>query len=232
MEIANIDWLEYLFWLKAAEPDKFNSMLPDTNCWLKLDTVYKDFVEYYLRHPVYESYPVVGVSYSQAVAYCQWRTDRVNEKLAIDKGEATVTGVPNDMSKIKKRLLYRLPTKDEWEYGASAGLDTMQYPLGYVKLINNKTAVANIRGFGGPHFSIGDVWYYTPRMRGEGLPNSFGYIEMLGNVKEMVADSLIKGLSYREFIKTDNKSYKISQTTPYTQPDARIGFRCIAEVLE
>ncbi len=35
--------------------------------------------ENYLRHPGYGEYPVVGVSWIQAVEFANWRTDRVNE---------------------------------------------------------------------------------------------------------------------------------------------------------
>jgi gliding motility-associated lipoprotein GldJ len=37
------------------------------------------YVEGYFRHPSYKDYPVVGVSWLQATAFAEWRTDRVNE---------------------------------------------------------------------------------------------------------------------------------------------------------
>jgi formylglycine-generating enzyme required for sulfatase activity len=40
----------------------------------------------YLRHPAYQDYPVVGVSWNQANDYCQWRTDRSNEYILQQKG--------------------------------------------------------------------------------------------------------------------------------------------------
>ena len=43
-------------------------------------------VDYYFRHPSWAEYPVVGVSWVQASEYCNWRTDRVNEKILIDEG--------------------------------------------------------------------------------------------------------------------------------------------------
>jgi sulfatase modifying factor 1 len=43
-------------------------------------------VEYYLRHPAYRDYPVVGVNWLQANDYCAWRTDRVNEVILIREG--------------------------------------------------------------------------------------------------------------------------------------------------
>jgi formylglycine-generating enzyme required for sulfatase activity len=44
------------------------------------------FVEYYLRYPSFNDYPVVGVSWLQANDYCLWRTDRVNEDIMIREG--------------------------------------------------------------------------------------------------------------------------------------------------
>jgi formylglycine-generating enzyme len=44
------------------------------------------YVEYYFRHPAYNYYPVVGVSWKQAKDFCVWRTDRVNQKELIKKG--------------------------------------------------------------------------------------------------------------------------------------------------
>ena len=43
-------------------------------------------VTQYFRHPAYQDYPVVGVSWQQAVDYCDWRTDRVNERRLIESG--------------------------------------------------------------------------------------------------------------------------------------------------
>ena len=44
------------------------------------------YISNYLRHPAYGNYPVVGVSWKQVDAYAKWRTDRVNEKILIDRG--------------------------------------------------------------------------------------------------------------------------------------------------
>jgi len=42
--------------------------------------------ENYLRHPAYAQYPVVGVSWIQAMEYSKWRTDRVNEMMLDQEG--------------------------------------------------------------------------------------------------------------------------------------------------
>lgn len=91
-EVSNQDYREYLHWLKRVYPaDKLknNAALPDTTVWRKELGFNEPYVDNYLRHPAYSDYPVVGVSWDQATAYCKWRTDRVNEQVLIDKGVLT-----------------------------------------------------------------------------------------------------------------------------------------------
>ena len=92
-EVSNLDYREYLYWLKrmyAGEsgqyPEIWGNALPDSLVWRDELAYNEPYVEYYLRHPAYQDYPVVGVSWLQAVEYCKWRTDRVNEFLLVDKG--------------------------------------------------------------------------------------------------------------------------------------------------
>ncbi len=91
-EVSNIDYREYLFWLRRvylSNPEKYKSALPDTLVWREELAYNEPYVTNYLRHPAYGNYPVVGVSWKQADAYSKWRTDRVNEKVLIDKGVIT-----------------------------------------------------------------------------------------------------------------------------------------------
>ena len=89
-EVSNLDYLEYLHWLKKVygddHPDIYYAAIPDTLVWREQLAYNEPLVEMYLRHPSYHNYPVVGVSWEQATEYCKWRTDRVNEKLLIDAG--------------------------------------------------------------------------------------------------------------------------------------------------
>lgn len=85
-EVSNIHYLEYLRWLMRVYvdyPEVHNKALPDTNCWRDRLAFHEPYVKYYLRHPSYQNYPVVGVSWIQATAFCDWRTDRVNEMIMI-----------------------------------------------------------------------------------------------------------------------------------------------------
>ena len=89
-EVRNVDYLEYLYWIKRvysqSYPEVYNKALPDTLVWRDKLGYNEPFVTQYLRHPAYQNYPVVGVSWAQANDYCIWRTDRVNERILINEG--------------------------------------------------------------------------------------------------------------------------------------------------
>jgi len=90
-EVSNVNYLEYLDWIQRvyaedSYADIYINALPDTLVWRERLAYNEPYVEYYFRHPAFQDYPVVGVSWVQANDYCQWRTDRVNEKLLVDAG--------------------------------------------------------------------------------------------------------------------------------------------------
>ncbi len=89
-EVRNVDYREYLYWIKRVYkdyPEVFKRALPDTLVWRSPMGYNDPYVQYYFRHPSYNNYPVVGVSWVKANDYCLWRTDRVNEQLLIKEGE-------------------------------------------------------------------------------------------------------------------------------------------------
>jgi len=88
-EISNFHWCEYLYWVGRTYTDFpmiYKKALPDTLSWREKLGYNEKYVEYYLRHPAYRDYPVVGVSWNQATDFCAWRTDRVNEYILIREG--------------------------------------------------------------------------------------------------------------------------------------------------
>lgn len=88
-EVANVHYREYLYWLGntfAGDTLVMKMALPDTLVWRSELAYNEPYVDYYFRYPAYNYYPVVGVTWEQAHDFCVWRTDRVNEKLLIDKG--------------------------------------------------------------------------------------------------------------------------------------------------
>ena len=90
-EVANVHYREYLHWLESVFDDpQYAAVLeaakPDTLVWREELAYNEPLVEYYFRHPSYNYYPVVGVSWKQANDFCLWRSDRVNERILVEKG--------------------------------------------------------------------------------------------------------------------------------------------------
>ncbi len=99
-EVSNLSYVEYLYWTARVFgptfPDIYYKALPDTLVWREKLAYNEPFVEYYLRHPAYRDYPVVGVNWLQANDFCAWRTDRVNEYILIREGLLEHNPQPSD----------------------------------------------------------------------------------------------------------------------------------------
>ena len=92
-EVTNLMYLEYLDWLKKVFPPSdpnyrriYDGAVPDTLVWRNRLGYNEVMTLNYLRHPSYAEYPVVGVSWIQAVEFSNWRSDRVNELLLEKEG--------------------------------------------------------------------------------------------------------------------------------------------------
>lgn len=89
-EVANVHYREYIYWLQRifgeSYPELLKKAMPDTLVWYEELAYNEPFVKYYFRHPGYNDYPVVGVSWLQANEYCKWRSDRVNEAEMVKGG--------------------------------------------------------------------------------------------------------------------------------------------------
>ncbi len=92
-EVTNLMYSEYLHWIKQVFPPTnenfkniYNGAVPDTLVWRNRLGYNEVMTNNYLRHPAYADYPVVGVSWIQAVEFGKWRTDRVNEMILEQEG--------------------------------------------------------------------------------------------------------------------------------------------------
>lgn len=210
-EITNTAWLEYQYWMKENDKDNMTQTKIDTNVWLAIDSNYTPFVQAYHNNPAYYDYPVVGVSYQQAQAYCTWRSRAVNVMLGLE-GPAGV------------QVAYRLPTASEWEYAASGGLSARDFPYGIEVEKKNKRVKElfnyNYRAEGDPLITA-----TAPEL--SYLPNNWGFYNFFGNVAEMVEEEGIsKGGSWYHPMPTGS----IQQSISYKSPEAWLGFRCICEL--
>lgn len=92
-EVTNGMYLEMLDWIKGVFPPEdeeyrniYNGALPDTLVWRNRLGFNEEMTKNYLRHPSYQAYPVVGVTWIQAVEFSDWRTDRVNQLILENQG--------------------------------------------------------------------------------------------------------------------------------------------------
>ena len=207
-EIANIHWLEYLFYIQRDSSEAFYlSALPDTTVWEKELAYNTPYVSNYLRYPGFRYYPVVGVSWNQAVDYCRWRTEAVNKQKAIEYyGEDYIDG---DIPPVESGVYlpeFRLPTEAEWEYAAygqvgNQFLDENQtqrrlYPWDGRTIRSSKSGSvgkfqANFKrgrgDYAGIAGALNDAGFVTTSIY-EYAPNDFGLYNMAGNVNEWVFD--------------------------------------------
>ena len=88
-EIRNIDWREYMYWTSRVfgkESQEYLATVPDSTVWedallCNNDNSFK--YKWYAGSPLYNDYPVVGISQAQAIAYSKWRSDRLLESTLI-----------------------------------------------------------------------------------------------------------------------------------------------------
>lgn len=143
---------------------------PDTLTWIR-DFTYsynEPWATRYFWHPGFDEYPVIGVTWKQAMAFCNWRTK-------IQTDHLTKKGQPSLQS-------YRLPTEVEWEYAARGGKDFSMYPWGgYYARDEDGVFLANFKPLRGNYVEDGGI---STMKVGSYEPNEYGIYDMSGNVAE------------------------------------------------
>ena len=222
------------------------NIYPDTLCWVH-DYTYsmnEDYTRSYFSSPAFDNYPVVGVSWRQAKAFCVWRSNMLNQYL-----ESIDYSTLND---------FRLPTESEWEFAARGGIASQSYPWGGPYVRNpNGCFLANYEPLRGAYDDDGGV---KTLMVGHYAPNDYGLYDMAGNVSEWCLDAynestyivanaqtpyynydakdddplamkrkVIRGGSWKDqkyFIQVQTRSYEFMDTAK-----CYIGFRCVQPYL-
>lgn len=89
-ELENVSYREYTYWLNRTYFTDYPQMVvaayPDETVWRSALAYNEPYVKNYFKANAYNHYPVVGVSWYQAMDFCEWRTDRFNEGLLIKAG--------------------------------------------------------------------------------------------------------------------------------------------------
>jgi sulfatase modifying factor 1 len=153
---------------------------PDTTVWVKdFSYSYNDPIhDNYFWHEAYEEYPVVGVSWYQARAFCNWKTKKKNDYLRSKKHPG-------------RALDFRLPTEAEWEYAARGGIEYGTYPWGGPYTTTDQGCfLANFKPVRGDYALDGAL--YTVEAYSYN-PNGYGLYNMAGNVSEWTNTSYFKG---------------------------------------
>lgn len=157
------------------------NVYPDTTAWVNdFENAYNEpYVRLYFSHGGYNDYPVVGVSWEQANAFANWRTEFLRRSL----GREGVYVEP-----------YRLPTEAEWEFAARAGVTENMYPWeGDLPLTEEKGCFyANFKPQEGNYVQDGHL--ITSRV-GTYSPNDFGLYDMAGNVSEWTSTAFTESVS-------------------------------------
>ncbi len=172
------------------------NIYPDTLCWVH-DYAYsmnEDYTRSYFSSSAYDNYPVVGITWRQARAFCVWRSNMLNQYL-----ESIDYAMMND---------FRLPTEGEWEYAARGGIAAQSYPWGGPYVRNpNGCFLANYEPLRGAFDDDGGV---RTLMVGHYAPNDYGLYDMSGNVSEWCLDAY------------DLNTYTVaSANAPYYHYDAK-----------
>lgn len=227
---------------KDLTPEEYDKMIyPDTLVWIH-DFAYtynEPLVENYWWHPAFDNYPVVGVNWYAAQAFCNWRTQLYNAYRA----EKELPPVPR----------MRLPTEAEWEYAARGGYEHKVYPWPGLYIRNSRgCTLANFKPGRGDY--IADNFEYTAPVTAY-WPNDYGLYNMAGNVAEWCEDDyeetgytyshdlnpvykdrrklnprrVIRGGSWKDiayFLSVGTRTYEYADTTK-----SFIGFRCVMSEL-
>lgn len=223
------------------------SIHPDQNVWVTDFPNSKNeiYTKMYFNHPAYDDYPVVGISWDQAMAFCHWRTSMFKMNLKLPEGQMVED--------------FRLPTQAEWEYAARMGDSNLYYPWSSESLLSTKDCfLANYKPDVGNYTA--DNHLITSRVA-TFEPNDFGLYDMSGNVSEWTSTAytpsmldkvndinpqlfyqasfddphkktlkVVMGGSWKDigrYIKSNKQQYEYQDV-----PRSYIGFRCVRSAID
>ena len=212
---------------------------PDVSVWNFRDGFDESKLEYYFEHAAFDNYPIVGIDLSDAKAYAEWLTEQYN----------------NMPKREFKRVLFRLPTEQEWELAARGGNDIAPFPWGGPYIRNSKgevlanilrvsdtNIISQVQDDGSIEFSLSQEQMdkvnptsYTNPVN-QFIPNRYGLYNLSGNVSEMTTSLYVEGQTTTvakggSYLQTPYWAM-ISSRQEFSKPTAYTGFRLVMEVIE
>ena len=183
------------------------NIYPDTLCWVHDFTYSFNEPQHdkYFWHPAYDDYPVVGVNWKQARAFCNWRS-KYRRDFLISEGEL----IEHD---------FRLPTEAEWEYAARGGQNLVTYPWGGPYATNSAGCyLANFKPNRGNLVSDGGFY---PVKATAYSPNGFNLYCMSGNVAEWTSTAYEASSYYYVSDISPDFQYNADETDDETKASVR-----------
>lgn len=217
------------------------NVYPDTTVWVNdfKNSYNEPYMRMYFSHPGYNEYPVVGVTWEQATAFCEWRT--MYYRMGQDKNARPIEK-------------FRLPTEGEWEFAARNGRTENKYPWDVNSTMDSKDCfMANFKPGEGNYTKDGNL---IPAKVASYFPNKFGVYDLAGNVAEWTSTSYVESGSIQMNDVNPEYRYDAAKEDPYTmkkkvikggswkdigrnirgdmregeyqnQPRSYVGFRCV-----
>ena len=174
---AELDAGKILYRVEFSGFSETISIYPDTLVWIRdfSNSFNEHMVRNYFSAAFYDDFPLVGITQKQAIAFCQWKTMRVNQQL--NPGDAAVANVQ-----------IMLPGNAEWESAASDGLDTVytrrknrNYLYNFGNIVDgNRITIKTYRDDGYLHTSPVKSYPEGP----------YGLYDMKGNVSEWTSTAM------------------------------------------
>jgi formylglycine-generating enzyme required for sulfatase activity len=216
-EITNKEYNEFLADLKnQGQTDVYEICKIQSEKWkTNLGEQNTPYADYYSSHEAYARYPVLNISHQAAKLYCDWLTEKSEDKTQI----------------------FRLPTKKEWIYAARGGFEHSKYSWGGMYLRNdNGECMCNFKRIGDEFIHLDKesgfkiIPEYKELKRNSAIPapvdsywaNEYGLFNACGNVAEMIVES---GIAMGGNWNSTGYDVQVTSELKYDEPNPFVGFR-------
>ncbi|GAB5526840.1 MAG: hypothetical protein Roseis2KO_47120 [Roseivirga sp.] len=222
MDISEVSGLMYKTYLEDLESShgegsvEYSEKLPDFKKW---ELVFPEMTQQEIMTRFFDTddfalVPIIAISYEQAVAFCDWRTQQFKKELSKMSAE--------DRAQFPQDFRFRLPTAKEW-----ARIRFMTQPKGVAKNIQKITA-GTAKAY---KLKKNTLLHENPKLSHiyTEIDGKLAMYNLFNNVAEMTAE---KGVAMGGSWQKGNETKRFDQKFSYEEAQAWLGFRCIFEILK